>query len=322
MYFKNLNLAVALLIGFMTITIQTRIIIICVLSGLLFTACQQKNDAPDRATIWGEDKISTAAPEFATTVNLDQTEVFFNRTSKDRSIMQIMHVTFDGKNWSEAKSLPFSTGQYRDVDPFLTPDGKRLYFSSTRPVNDNEKGGVYNTWFVEKVDDTWSNPINPGKPLNSDSTDIFITLSEKHNAYFLSEREGKRDVMVSKYSSAGYDLPKKIELKLHGKPIYAGNPCIASDESFLIVAARDPKGNGAPDLFISWNVKGEWTALKNLGETINSKYADFAPALSKNNETLFFTSERPGIVPQQPEGVRPPGDIYFVNLKQVLKNLK
>lgn len=38
-------------------------------------------------------------------------------------------------------------------------------------------------------------------------------------------------------------------------------------------------------------------------------------------KTLYFTSERPGIVPTQEEGVRPPGDIYQVNLMAVFEGL-
>src|SRR5215208_2035433 len=38
----------------------------------------------------------------------------------------------DGR-WSAAEVAPFS-GKHRDADPFVTADGKRLYFISDRPV--------------------------------------------------------------------------------------------------------------------------------------------------------------------------------------------
>ncbi len=287
---------------------------------LLFVSCEPKRKVPNEAQIFGEGKISTKAPEFATTFNVEEDIVFFNRTSADRSSMKIMYATYDGKQWSGAESLPFSTGKYRDVDPFLTLDGSRLYFSSTRPVGD-KNNGIYNTWYIERLKEGWSQPINPGQPFNSDSTDIFVTISATGNAYFVSERE-KRGIVKSEYKNGSYMPSKSIDLKLRGKPIYASNPCIAYDESFLIVAARDPKGNGSPDLFVSWNTNGTWSELINLGLRVNSDYADFAPSLSKDQKTLFFTSERPGIVPKQEKGVRPPGDIYYVNLESVLADLK
>ncbi|WP_109300112.1 PD40 domain-containing protein [Aquimarina sp. AU474] len=288
---------------------------------LLFISCKQKMKAPDTAQIFGEGKISTEAPEFASTLNAQENVVFFNRTSADRSTMKIMYSLYDGKHWSAAKDLPFSNGQYRDVDPFVTPDGNRLYFSSTRPVGTHKKEGVYNTWYVKKTRDGWSKPINPGSPFNSDSTDIFVTMTTTGNAYFVSERE-KRGIVRSEYKKGSYQSSKSIELKLNGKSIYASNPCISYDETFLIVAARDPEGNGSPDLFVSWNNNGAWSELINLGLQVNSEYADFAPSLSKDQKTLFFTSERPGIIPKQEKNVRPPGDIYYVNIEPILNTLK
>ena len=46
---------------------------------------------------------------------------------------------------------------------------------------------------------------------------------------------------------------------------------------------------------------------------VNSPFADFAPAFSPDGRYLFFTSERPGIVPAQASG-RPPGDIYQIDV--------
>ncbi len=293
-----------------------------ILLATLFLTCQPQPKQPASPQLFGAEKISTAAPEFATTLNEDQTEVYFNRTNPDRSSMQIMKSTFQNDQWSEAIALPFSTGVHRDVDPFLTSDGQRLYFSSDRPVDSTGNQGIFNTWYIEQHNGQWSEPINPGAPLNSDSTEIFISLSKAGHAYFVSERDGDRSVWRSRFERGQHQNPEKIQLRLGDKVIYAGNPCIASDDSFLIVAARDPEKGTPPDLYISWNKENQWSTLQNLGPVINSAYADFAPGLSKDDQLLFFTSERPGILPEQAEGIRPPGDIYWVELEGVIKDLK
>jgi hypothetical protein len=292
------------------------------LFAALFFACNEKKPVPPTAKLFGEGIISSESPEFATTVNAQQDLVFFNRTTDDRSSMRILYSKLVEGQWSEVDTLAFSTGLYRDVDPFLTANGKRLYFSSTRPVDSLSVAGTYNTWYVEQTGSGWSEPINPGYPLNSDSTEIFVSMTKRGNAYFVSERDGKRNIWVCKFENGQYQEGEKVELKLRDTPIYASNPCIASDESFLIVAARDPEGPGAPDLFISWNEDGNWSDLINLGEEVNSPYAEFAPGLSKDDQILFFSSERPGIVPAQEEGVRPPGDIYSIRLSSLMEKLK
>ena len=145
-------------------------------------SCQGTPKELATSALWGANKISTEAPEFATTVNTDQTEVYFNRTTPDRSSMQIMYSFLKNEAWSDARSLSYSTGQYRDVYPFLTADESRLFFSSTRPLEINDEEKDFDTWYVEKKNGTWSEPINPGEPLNSDSTEIFISIAKNGNA--------------------------------------------------------------------------------------------------------------------------------------------
>ena len=285
--------------------------------------CQEAEEKLIKSELIGEGVISSESPEFGTSVNANQNLLFFNRTTSDRSKMWILYSNLSGNQWSNPDTLSFSTGMYRDVDPFLSPDGKRLYFSSNRPIDTLiNTAGEFNTWYVEKNGEEWSEPINPGYPLNSDSTEIFISITKSGNAYFVSERGEGRGIMVSKFENGKYQEAEKVELRLRGEIIYASNPCISSDESFIIVASRDPQGNGTPDLFVTWNKNGEWSELMNLGEAVNSPYAEFAPGLSKDDQILYYSSERPGIVPEQEEGVRPPGDIYKINIEAVLEKLK
>ena len=60
---------------------------------------------------------------------------------------------------------------------------------------------------------------------------------------------------------------------------------------------------------------GSWTELRALPAPVNSPKLDFAPAIDASGATLYFTSERPGIVPAVPDSVRPPGDIYRIPLR-------
>ena len=288
---------------------------------LLMIACHEK-EQPTVPKLVGIEVISTDHPEFATSVNRNSDQIFFNRTTPDRSKMWIMVSQLENNEWSIPDTLPFSSGLYRDVDPFLANDDATLFFSSNRPTsNDTDDPGEFNTWYVKKVGDGWSDPVMAPAPLNSDSTEIFISIASSGNAYFVSERGGRRGIVRSKLVDGEYQDVEIIDLKLRGEVVYASNPCIASDESFLIVACRDPEGNGRPDLFVSWNQDGQWSEMQNLGESVNSPYAEFAPGLNKDNQVLYFSSERPGLLPEQAEGVRPPGDIYKVDIQAVFEQL-
>ena len=192
----------------------------------------ERGKAPESAQLWLPNIVSSELPEFATSLTPEGSEVYFNRTSTDRTTIQIMNSKFQAGEWTNPVSLPFSTGQYLDVDPFVSPNGDRLYFSSTRPIDSNSSEENWDTWYVDRIDGGWTAPVNAGVPLNSDSTEIFITVAKNGNAYFVTERDGDRGIVVSRFKNGAYQPVEKVRPTLRGQSIYASNPCIASDESF------------------------------------------------------------------------------------------
>jgi hypothetical protein len=297
---------------------------VLIIGSILITLCSckyEKNDGPEQVKLVGPGIISSEYPEFATSISSDGKELYFNRTTADRSSMFIMVSKLVEGEWSTPDTLDQMDGKYRDVDPFITDDGNRLYFSSTRPVVGSDSIKDFDTWYVGRNEEGWSQPINAGYPLNSAATEIFVSMTAEGHAYFVSERTGQRTIMRSQFTN-NYQKPERLELQLNGEAIYAGNPCIASDESFLIVALRAPHKPNVPDLYITFKTETGWSTLVSLGPEVNSMYADFAPGLSKDDRILYFTSERPGMVPKQEEGIRPPGDIYAIKLKPLINRLK
>jgi hypothetical protein len=63
------------------------------------------------------------------------------------------------------KTAEFS-GKFSDKDPFIAPDGKRIFFASVRPNGRGEKNN-FDIWFVEKTSDGWGEAKNLGTIVNS-----------------------------------------------------------------------------------------------------------------------------------------------------------
>lgn len=263
--------------------------------------------AQPAATLFAPGVVSTEAPEFAISFSPDGREVYFNRASADRGSLSIMTARRQpASGWSTPVVASFS-GTFRDVDPFVSPDGRRLYFSSDRP---RRPGGArrFATWYVERRGEAWGPPVDPGPPLNSEAGDVFVSVSRDGTMLFSSTRDGASRVYQSREVNGRWLPPSLVRF---GDVEDAGNPLIAPSGRFALIV-RAPAG-GAADLHVSCRVDGGWATPIALGAAVNSAQADFAPALSADERTLFFTSERPGVTGAPLDGARPPGDLYQID---------
>lgn len=97
--------------------------------------------------------------------------------------------------WSEPKNLgPKVNTANRETTPFLSEDGKRLFFSSNRR---GSFGGNDIFYMVREGEgwDEWSQPYRFVEPINSDSDDSqpYFNSSTGY-LYFSSNREGSMDI--------------------------------------------------------------------------------------------------------------------------------
>ena len=200
--------------------------------------------------------------------------------------------------WSQPEIAPFS-GTYKDLEPFLAPDGLKLYFVSDRPLNvAEEKPGNFDIWYVQRdhKNAAWSTPVNMGKPVNSEHNEFYPAVSRNNNLYFTSDApnaKGKDDIFLSEWKNGRYTTPVSLSESINSAG-YEYNAWIAPDESFIIFGGYNRKdGLGSGDLYISYkNMDGTWSKAKNMGEGINSKQMDYCPFINLKTATLYFTSKR------------------------------
>jgi Tol biopolymer transport system component len=251
--------------------------------------------------------VSSTEPEFAIAFTPDQRTLYFNRASADRSVLTIMESEWTGTEWSAPRTASFS-GQHRDVDPFVSPDGTRLYFSSTRPGGVGPSGG-FDTWFVARTASGWGAPRNAQRPFNSDSTDVFVSETRDGTTIVGSTRLGAARIFAARRNGDSWEQPQALSVASPGD----GNPLISPSGRFLVHVRATP--DAAADLWVACRTANGWSASTPLTRGVNSPFADFAPALSPDERLLFFTSERPGVAPAVAAGTRPPGDIYVIGAR-------
>ena len=154
------------------------------------------------------------------TISAKQDEVYFSiqNTSEDRAVIAVMKK----KNniWQKPEITSFS-GKFRNIEPFLSSDGLRLYFASNRPLeNEDITPKDYDIWYVQrkKINSDWSEPINIGAPVNSKNDEFYPCVTLSGNLYFTSDAvksHGKDDILISKWDGKQYLEPENLGLKVN-----------------------------------------------------------------------------------------------------------
>lgn len=268
--------------------------------------------------IFGDHIISTVnAYETHPSFSPSGDTVYFLKCAPDISTSSIYMSHKKKGQWSAPSQLIFS-GKYFDADPFVTKDGNTLYFTSNRPVNngDTVKADT-DIWKVVKTSGTaWSKPIHLGAVVNSDQAEHYPTIADNGNMYFGSERAGGTggaDIYYSGLVNGQFSSP--VNLGALNSVANEYEPFIAPDESWIIFMATIPNGLSNADFFISYRVKGTWSAPVKLKSPVNSSATEWAPHITRDGKYFFFGSTR-NRVPADPKAIGL-SDIYFLPVKDL-----
>lgn len=221
----------------------------------------------------------------------DGDEVYW-RPMDDGIIDEILYMRMQEGEWTAPDVVPFAS-RFSDSDnPCFSPDGKKLFFTSFRPLKwyapfDSKE----RIWYVERTNQGWSKakPLDPA--INLMDLHWQLSVSENGSLYFASEDDIYRSELVNGQYQAPIVLSDGVNTANDD-----GHPFIAADESYLIFSSNGhPNRVGDYDLFISVRqMDGTWSDAMNLGEGVNSPHQDIYPVVSPDEKYLFFLSSRGG----------------------------
>lgn len=232
------------------------------------------------------------------TMSANGEEIYFTAQSPMEEISILVRAKMGELGWEKELFLPQS-GKHKDLEPFLSPDGLKLYFASNRPMKDSVAVKKdFDIWVLERSNpkDKWSKPINIGSPINSEFNEFYPSVSQNGNMYFTSDRpggKGKDDIYKSEKLDDNYTFPISLSDSVNSEG-YEFNAFISPDEKQLVFSGYNREdGLGSGDLYISsFSKEGHWSIAKNLGEIVNSDRMDYCPFIDFNTGTFYFTSKR------------------------------
>ena len=176
---------------------------------------------PRKVEIPGYEQMSKGKNEYGY-LSMDGKSILLAFSRKKNSEDDDLYVTFlENGKWTRPLDLGDGINtNYSETTPFLSADGKTLYFSSNRPGGQ----GSQDIYLTRRMDDTWQNwrkPQNIGSPVNTEEFDAYYSISAKGDfAYFMSGKGslGKKDIFrlgLETPESAG--SPEGLSPKSGGK---------------------------------------------------------------------------------------------------------
>ena len=213
--------------------------------------------------------------------------MYYTKSNKGNSSnYQLFKSDFDvvsNSKWTNEEPIAFNSPDYSIENPFVTADGKKMYFTSNMPGG----FGGYDLYVAEINEFNLPvNPVNLGKEINSsaDETHPYISRNQK-NIYFSSNGHsgfGGKDVFVSTIYKSSFSNPVNL-----GKSINTSADEVAfilASKSSGYVSSNRENTIGSYDVF-------KFDMFKNENKLSDSSYETDNIITFPNTEVSFLNNE-------------------------------
>lgn len=234
--------------------------------------------------------IISTGHEFTVTFTPDGRDVYFTRSVTAPRSLHVMHSTQRDGVWQPAEPVSFSADSAYDLDPALSPDGKRLYFVSTRPRPGaaNPSTPDMDIWYSDRTATGWSAP-HWIQELSADAKEGSPTIDRAGNICFFSDRgnaANKNAIYCAARRGDRWDAPVKQNANVNGGPSNT-SPFLSPDGNTMLFYSDRDGGHGKADLYIARR-NGDWGAAINLGALVNTEASEYNPAVSPDGKSFYF----------------------------------
>jgi len=231
------------------------------------------------------------------------TEMYFGADNEDNET-SIHFSKLEDDKWTPIKRVDFTHGKKNEeLHPFVSPDGKRIYFTALDSIFKDEK-----IWYVNRLGDSWSDAILLDSPINDDlvffpnqanNGDLYYFNLSKRKTYYAPNKNGQFPEVEEVAFASGH------------------HAFISPSQDYLIVTARSDEEDGRKDndMYVYFKKKnGTWTESINLGNTINTSFNEKGPRVTPDGKYLFFGRD-------ERHGKNGRANIYWVSTA-VIENIR
>jgi hypothetical protein len=203
--------------------------------------------------------------------------------------------------WSEPERVSLG-GDFSDLYPAISPDGRRMVFSSYRPApGDSSAHPSAYLWYVVREGAGWGEPVfmaevnewahYHSQPILDAGGDLYFNRSgwdyrghSEHVSRWTGDRYGKPDT-----SGAWLAWRNRIGA---GRHLYEVAPGFDGSFALLVIGERPDGGRpGPPDLHVSFRSDTGWTEARPLESGVNTPSTENFPFYSPDGRELYFVRD-------------------------------
>jgi hypothetical protein len=254
--------------------------------------------APGVPEVFAPGTISATGNVNAITFSADGDWAWFDEVAGGGSTIMQSH-RVDG-TWSRPEIAAFS-GEWRDLDPAMSPDGSFIVFCSNRPDVAGGKpldargfdgrvhpGAGSHLWRVDKVGSGWGEPHALPAIVNDDTRLYSPSVARDGTLWFQHPDNSTHTyhLLRSEWRDGHYQKP--VAVAIGPAEVDERDPAVAPDESFVVFSTK-PAARADGRLVISFRQGSRWSTPEDLGEAVNHDGAE-GPHLGADGRTLYFDS--------------------------------
>ncbi|MDO5972390.1 OmpA family protein [Flavivirga aquimarina] len=246
-------------------------------SPLLFSRILNTNDSEDQLTF-----------------SPDQKTIYYTRSSRENSLEYKLYKAIleedSHGNWINEELLSINKEHVSIENPFMSPKGDKLYFSSNMP----ESIGGYDIYVSNVLaDGSLSTPENLGSSINTASDEKYPSLSmDAKYLYFSSKGHnniGGFDLFTSKILSSGYKAPRNMGNTINTPYDEVAYFLAAKNKGY--VSSNRPNGKGGFDIYTATNDE--------IIQTIKGKVLDLETKIKLPNTLVILKDEEGNEISRQ-----------------------
>lgn len=240
--------------------------------------------------------VSGEANDYNLNGSDDGALMVFARSGPDFEGAKIMLMERGPEGYSSPEPISFSDARYKDSDPWLSPDGRQLFFVSDRPADGRGADRRdLDIWRSVREAGGWGEPQHLGAGINSPGEELGPEL-HGGRLYFSSTRcggAGGLDIYGALQEGEGFARPEPLPAPLNSES--SESDFTLSRDGRTALMWRAVGGHGLIHRSQRTGVGG-WSDPEPLDASVNPGPFNFTPQFSPDDQSLLFatTASRAG----------------------------